>query len=236
MSESSLVPAKIRRPHSTLPHPRTDLLNLLDELRTAPLIIVSGLRGAGKASLLASYAATREVSCLWYQVDSGDQDLATFFRYLNLAVSEIAPSMRSQLPQPSRECLAGVSDAIKAYFSELYRCLETPFLIVLNDYQEISDRGLMHRVMREACAGLPPGGRFVLISSNDNPPSVACLRADRSIAIVGWQELQLYPGRVKEMAAEHDLSLPLYFSTRQLQSRIGDWAAELVLALRAHDG
>jgi LuxR family maltose regulon positive regulatory protein len=225
------VLAKITRPRLTRSHQRTDLLNLLDELRTAPLIMISGLPGAGKAALVASYADTRNIPCLWYQVDDGDEDLANFFYYLGLAARELNPFKRSNMPQPTPECLAGDSTAVTKYFSDLYQCFETPFLMVFDKYQAVSEGAALHRVMRDACTMLPVGGRIVLITSNDCPPTVACLRANRTTAIIGWQDLHLHPAKVKEVAALHGLTLPIEDAAKQLQRKVGDWAADLVLSL-----
>ena len=231
-----VVLAKITRPRLTRTHQRTDLLNLLDELRTASLIMISGLTGAGKTSLVASYADSRNIPCLWYQVDQEDDDLANFFHYLGLAARELNPLSKANMPLPTPGCLAGDSAAVSKYFSDLYRCLEIPFLMVFDKYQNISEDSVLHRVIRDACTELPIGGRIVLITSNDSPPTVACLRANRSTAIIGWQELQLNPGKVKEIAALQGLTLPMAEAAKQLERKVGVWAAEMVLSMqKSHD-
>jgi LuxR family maltose regulon positive regulatory protein len=224
--------AKITRPRLTRNHERTDLLNLLDELRTASLIMISGLPGAGKTALVASYADSRNIPCLWYQVDQDDEDLANFFHYLGLAARELNPLSKANMPLPTTGCLAGDPVAVAKYFSDLYKCLEIPFLVVFDKYQNISEDSVVHRVIRDACTVLPIGGRIILITSNDCPPTVACLRANRSTAIIGWQELQLNPGKVKEVAALHGLTLPLEDAAKQLERKVGAWAAEMVLSLQ----
>jgi ATP/maltotriose-dependent transcriptional regulator MalT len=68
---------KITRP--TLPEvfPRKRLFSLLDQMRTQPVIRVSGPARAGKTTLVSSYLEARRLPCLWYQLDAGDADLAT---------------------------------------------------------------------------------------------------------------------------------------------------------------
>jgi LuxR family maltose regulon positive regulatory protein len=61
--------------HGIVPRPR--LFRQLDRGRSCPLTWVSGPPGSGKTSLVASYIETRRLFCLWYQVDSGDKDLAS---------------------------------------------------------------------------------------------------------------------------------------------------------------
>ena len=61
---------KVSRPHLPLAFQRTDLHELLDDLITTPLIVVNGRPGSGKTTLVASYAESRNVPCLWYRVSS----------------------------------------------------------------------------------------------------------------------------------------------------------------------
>ena len=104
--------------------------------------------------------------------------------------------------------------------------------MVFDKYHEVSEGAEIHRVIRDACAVLPAGGRIILIASNECPPAVACLRANGSTAIIGWQELQMNPTKVKEVAALHDLTLPLEEAAKQLRRKVGVWAADLVLSLQ----
>lgn len=50
-----------------------------------------GPPGAGKTTLAASYLDSQKRPLLWYQLDEGDADAATFFHYLGLAAGKLAP-------------------------------------------------------------------------------------------------------------------------------------------------
>lgn len=232
MESDRTLLAKITRPRNLPIHPRADLLTLLDELRTAPLTIISGFPGAGKAALVVNYMETRNLPCLWYQLDNSDENFASFFHYLGLAARGMSPSSKSHIPDPTEACCNGDNNAIRDYFSQLYRCFPTPFTLVFNDYHVVMSSAVVREVVQGACSQLPNGGRALIICSNDCPPTVSCLRANHTTAVVGWQELQLYPARVKEIAALHGLSLPAPDALRQLQRRVGNWAAELIFALQ----
>lgn len=77
--------AKITRPRLSDVLHRPRLFRLLDRCRKAPVTWISGPAGSGKTTLVASYLDARKIPCLWYQMDGGDADLATFFYYLGLA-------------------------------------------------------------------------------------------------------------------------------------------------------
>src|SRR5919202_698325 len=69
---------------------RQRLFAALDEAREAPCVWISGPPGCGKTTLVASYLDRAGTTSLWYQLDEGDADPATFFYYLRLAVEELA--------------------------------------------------------------------------------------------------------------------------------------------------
>jgi len=92
------APAKITRPHLRGVLPRLRLFHQLDQGRKRSLIWVTGPPGAGKTTLVSSYLDARKRRSLWYQIDAGDADVATFFHYLGLAAKHAAPRYRKPLP------------------------------------------------------------------------------------------------------------------------------------------
>ena len=88
---------------------RKRLFRRLDTCRQSPVTWVSGPAGCGKTSLVASYLDQRKIPYLWYQVDEGDSDLATFFHYMGLAARKAAPRFQKPLPLLTPEYLAGIS-------------------------------------------------------------------------------------------------------------------------------
>ncbi|MBI1398363.1 MAG: hypothetical protein GC151_20505, partial [Betaproteobacteria bacterium] len=84
--------AKLTRPklHDVIARER--LFHVLDDSsRTRPVTWIESPPGAGKTTLVASYLEARSRPGIWFQVDPGDNDPATFFYYLGLA-ERILPS------------------------------------------------------------------------------------------------------------------------------------------------
>ncbi len=83
--------AKVARPSVSGSHSRRGLLRLLDKSCRSSIVWICGPPGCGKTTLAASFVEEKALACLWYQVDEGDPDLATFFYYLGLAGRQAAP-------------------------------------------------------------------------------------------------------------------------------------------------
>jgi ATP/maltotriose-dependent transcriptional regulator MalT len=124
--------AKTTRPRLSGVFPRKRLFRELDRSRKRPITWIQGPPGAGKTTLVASYIQSRKLNCLWYQVDEGDADIATFFYHLRLA----APRRRRPLPLLTPEYLPALSVFTQRFFRELYSRLRTPFVVVLDNYQD----------------------------------------------------------------------------------------------------
>jgi len=120
VKKDDLSLAKITRPSAVGILPRRRLFLRLDRLHSRPILWVSGPPGSGKTSLIASYLDVRKLSCLWYQVNQTDSDIASFFFYLGLAVKKASPRFRRPLPLLTPEYLMGISTFTLRFFEHLY--------------------------------------------------------------------------------------------------------------------
>src|SRR5574341_460287 len=100
--------AKITRPRLPEIVTRKRLFRLLDANRGVPVTWISGPAGSGKPTLVASWLDARNLSCIWYQVEEGDADFASFFYYLGLAAKQAAPRYKRPLPLLTPEYALGV--------------------------------------------------------------------------------------------------------------------------------
>ena len=71
---------------------------LLDKGRKSSVIWITGPPGSGKTTLVGSYLDSRKLNHIWYQLDSGDADVATFFYYMSLATDERESRKKEMLP------------------------------------------------------------------------------------------------------------------------------------------
>ncbi len=178
--------AKTTRPTlgTTLARPR--LFRLLDRARQRPVTWVWGPPGAGKTTLVGSYLRARKVRVLWYQLDEGDADVATFFYYLGSS----APRRRRPLPFLTSQFRPGLAVFARHFFRELYARLTTRFAVVFDNYQEIPADSGLHGVLAEALDEIPDGGRVIFISRGEPPAAFARYRAHGKIAALDGPQLR----------------------------------------------
>ena len=218
---------KTTRPSVSGVLPRRRLFELLRSNHAVTWI--TGPPGCGKTTLAASWLDQAKVASLWYQLDEGDADVATFFYYLGLA-ADSREGEREQLPLLTPEHQPGLTIFARRYFERLFAQLEAPFALVLDGYQEVPASSQLHEVMRVALETLPPGGRVVVVSRGDPPPSLARLRANRALSVVGWDDLRLSREETRAIALKRRPGFSAE-AVEALYVRTQGWAAGLVLML-----
>lgn len=141
--------AKLSQPRLHNAIRRERLFALLDAREQQPIIWIGGPAGAGKTTLVASYLEARKARALWFQVDEGDKDPATFFHYF----SELAQydGKKRALPQLSVEELGAFA---RHYFREFFRHVGANIVLVLDNCQDAVGEAF-HLILCVACEELP---------------------------------------------------------------------------------
>jgi LuxR family maltose regulon positive regulatory protein len=215
--------------------PRRRLFGLLDRARERGAIWVTGPPGCGKTTAVASYLDHARIPCLWYQLDEGDADAASFFYYLGVAASGLGEGDAGPLPLFTPEYHGGLAVFTRRWFEQLHARLEAPFAMVFDGWQEVPVFSPLNEVMREALAARAPGITMILISRTDPPPALARVRASRALALLGWNELRLTPEETASIAARQRPDLPRE-TLVALYDKTQGWAAGLVLMLERARG
>lgn len=114
--------AKLTPPRLSDVYARTALYAELDRALERPIVWVSGAPGAGKTTAVSAYLEARKQRVLWYQLDGGDSDPATFFHYLSIAAQALAPRSHNSLPSLTPEHLPSLGAFARRYFNAWARC------------------------------------------------------------------------------------------------------------------
>lgn len=210
---------------------RTRLLQLLDKAAQRPVVWLGAQPGAGKTTLAASWLAARKRPVLWYQVDAGDADAASFVYHLSLAAEGRADNKRAREPLPllTPEYLQDLPGFSRRFFRALFARLEPECVVVLDNFQEAPPESAFHRMVAEAAAQLPGEMRLLVLSRSEPGADYAPLIADGAISLLDADALRLTLAETRALARKRGVDDETQVAA--LHERSNGWAAGLTLLL-----
>ncbi len=164
---------------------RKRLFNLLDDKKHYKVTWLSGMAGAGKTTLVASFLENKKRPYLWFRMDQGDADLPTFFYYLGMAVKHALPDDPRPMPLLTPEYYMGLPVFMRRYFEELCSRFTSPSCIIFDNFQDVPQKGPFHNLIKEGFESISPHIHIIIISRTDPPPSMAGMLANNEIRVLG---------------------------------------------------
>ena len=226
--------AKLTRPRLHKAVARERLFNQLDEARSRKsAICVIGPPGAGKTTLVASWLDENDIKGIWYQVDPGDADLATFFYYLGEAAKPFRRKNQRLLPLLTPEYLQDVGGFSRRFFRELFSRLPDGATLVLDNYQEVESSHSFHEIVSAAVNEIPQRRTLLAVSRRDPPDCYARLIANGNVDFVEWDELRLTLEEARQIVETRVSAVELH-EVNRLYEDCGGWAAGLTLMLDSY--
>jgi len=223
--------AKLARPRNRRIYPRTSLFAKLDRAATAPGIWICGPPGSGKTTLISSYLQARNRTCLWYQVDSRDSDIANFFWYLKIAAKRVSRGSNNEL-EDYTSAYHGAPDIFAArYFEKLYASLPPNFLIILDDYHLAKGDADLDATVAMAIGLLPEHGNIAVVSREQPSPAYCRLLGNEMLQLIGWDDLRLTPEEMRGISSLRQSKHPKS-CLKHIESISDGWAAGLIFQLQ----
>jgi ATP/maltotriose-dependent transcriptional regulator MalT/DNA-binding SARP family transcriptional activator len=235
MQWSPYSPAKIARPRFKKVLHRETLFETLDQHRDYPAIWINGPAGSGKTTLVSSYIEQRHLTALWYQLDPGDHEVATFFHYLAMAEQLHTHGRTKPLPVYTPDYAKSIDLFSKRFFEALYGRLQKSSVLVLDNYHEVPNDGPFHDVIRKGVSAIPEGINLIMLSRSGPPANLTRARANNRLKTIGWQELRLDRDETRRMV---DLFSSKAYSDRDthlIHEKVDGWLAGLMLILQSSE-
>jgi DNA-binding SARP family transcriptional activator len=222
--------AKFTPPDVTELVPRERLFAKLDRADKHTAIWVTGPAGAGKTALVASWLAARGHRYLWYSLDEGDADLATFFHYLGLTANP-AGELDGSLPTLGPEQLSTLETFARHYFEGLFGHWEAPWMLVLDNFEKVASAEALQTVVEAVLKSMTLGGTLVVLSRVDPGARFARWQASRELYVINWNDLKLTDEDAAAFVTRWGFDAG---ALQPLVEASGGWAAGLTLMLNAY--
>lgn len=170
--------------------PRERLFRILERREDSPLVWITGPPGSGKTALVSSYLHDRKKPSLWYQIDEGDSDIATFFYYTGIAFKNLHLKSRKPLPLFSSEFIQAKSVFARRYFENLFNRFPPPFVLVLDNYHEVPFSSDFHEMIAQGLTVVPAGIQVMILSRKEPPPVLSRCAAENKIQFIRWNDIR----------------------------------------------
>ena len=201
---------RLARSRLGVPPPRDDqiqragLVNRLRVARSADVVTVTAPPGYGKTTLVADWARRDGRPFAWYRIAEAD-DGASFVAHLAAAVSSATVGRRGALRSVVRR---GTPEEGVAAIARALAQFESQVVVVLDDVDLLGDQAAI-RALQLFVEELPAECQLVLVARAEPPLPLPRLRASRSLAEFGVDDLRLTDREAGALARAHGAHLPV---------------------------
>lgn len=203
----------------------------LDAALHRSAVWIEALPGSGKSTLVAEYLRRQPCQFLWYRMDEGDDDPATFFHLFGSAVKRLI-GKSFPLPQHTPEYTLGSNAFTRNFVRAIARHIKGSFYLVFDNYELLPLSSPVQELIPIFLEELPDLCRVIFISRRPVVPAFAKLQVQRRMTHISAQELSL---TVDESLGVINLLNPALdtATATALADRCGGWLAGIILLLDA---
>ncbi len=208
--------------------PRESLLERLSRGRDRRLIVVSGMAGSGKTSLVCQWIARDDLTVAWYSLDQTDNDGDLFFRYFLTALAGVDERL-ARMIEPflqSHKVISGTEFVPLAV--RLFVDLDRDIHVVLDDYHLVQSPEI-HRVLTSLLEYMPPRMHLVIVSRYTIPIPMGHFRIRNQMVEIAPSDIyfteaetERFVKEIMQVALSHD-------EMRELRRHTEGWVGGLQL-------
>jgi LuxR family maltose regulon positive regulatory protein len=226
------LPAKLSRPQARSLLPRERIFRAIDAPASGRCVWIGAPAGAGKTSVASGWVESRELDCLWYQLDAGDADPATLFYYLGLAAQRMTRGRALHVPPLTPEFLPGLDVYARRFFEKVFSLYPSSFALVLDNCHEVAaDSPFFGVVLPALLESLPERGKLLCLSRDSLAPGLTRWSAEPGFGQLSMDDLGFSDAEAVELTRL--VQAGAAGSAAALNQLSRGWIAGLKLLLRA---
>ncbi len=194
-----------------------------------PLTLLAAPAGFGKTHLLLEWAKETRLPVAWLTLDSDDNDISRFFRYLIGALQTLEAKLGEEaLDFTQSSTGGGLEVGLTLLINELSALLKE-MALVLDDFQ-VLENPLALQGVSFLLKYLPPNLHLVIASRSEPELDLAFLRAKSRVVEVGADDLR-FTGEEVARYFQQAVGMQLSPETVQtLEERTDGWITSLQMA------
>ena len=207
---------------------RQRLHQRMDEGLLTPLTVVSAPAGYGKSMLVSHWAESLDHPSAWVSLDPTDGELEQFLAYILAAVETVFLESCNETATLLQAANPPVPALARSLTNELDG-LDTPFVLVLDDYHRIAPSSSVHELLTRLLEHPPQPLRLVLTTRRDPPLPLSKLRAGKHMTELRLQDLRFTGSESAELLANTAKITVSEDALANLEREVEGWAVGLHL-------
>ena len=214
--------------------PRPRLYSQLEAGAQRPLTLITAPAGFGKTTLIGDWLRQCDTPVGWISLESSDNDLVRFWRYVIKALNSLHPSINEQTGHQfelSQSCPSETLN-IEILLTTLINTLMTlpqDIILALDDYQNITEPAI-HQSLQFLLEHLPFQLHIFITTRTNFPLPMARLRVQGKLSELRAADLRFTPDETEHFLTQA-MGLPLSMADiATINERTEGWAAGLQLA------
>lgn len=208
---------------------RQRLFDRLDSGKVRPLTLVSAAAGYGKSILISSWLKESDWPGAWISLDENDGEVGLFLKYITTAIRDIFPdSCENSHALTMAEKLPAVAE-VTACLSNDFEAIDQPFVLVLDDYQNISMESSVNDLLDQLLSHTPIPLHIVIITRRDPALSLVPLRARNQVTEIRTDDLRFSLPEARLLLETSASFAGSQIALDNVQEEMEGWAAGLRL-------